>query len=135
MIILGAIIAIERIAPGIYFRLGIILAYILVIIFWLVGWAWCASIAGVFLAYRVHAGFGGSMAAAAGLGAVNWCVFLFFFFFFFSVFFSEIEKEKKLSSSSRWNYSSVLASSSRLARTKRVYCASSPGVLFCLCTL
>jgi hypothetical protein len=89
MIILGATIAVEKFAPHLYFRLAIIIAYLLNIVFWLSGWAWSASIAALYLtttcssylgssycsapsSFEVK--FGASMAAAAGLGALAWCV-------------------------------------------------------------
>jgi hypothetical protein len=97
MIILGATIAVERFAPQIYFRLAVIIAYILSVIFWLSGWAWSASVAALFLAttctsylgssycsgpgsYDVK--FGASMAAAAGLGAIAWVLMIVVLVFF-----------------------------------------------------
>jgi hypothetical protein len=97
MIILGATIAVERFAPQIYFRLAVIIAYILNVIFWLSGWAWSASVAALFLAtscssylgtsycsspdsYSVK--FGASMAAAAGLGAIAWVLMIVTLVFF-----------------------------------------------------
>jgi hypothetical protein len=89
MLILGGVLAIEHFAAHIYYRLAVIIAYVLNIVFWLSGWAWCASIAATFLATTCTSGvftnycyapsgaglkFGSAMAAAAALGAISWYV-------------------------------------------------------------
>lgn len=67
-----------------YYRLVAVIAYALSIIFWLSGWAWCASWAGAYLSLADYYGIdglsydnfakkeGGSLAACAGLGAIVW---------------------------------------------------------------
>lgn len=75
--------ALERFAPQFYFRLALLIAYGVNVLFWLSGWAWSASIASLFLGNTCigstcfgptteETRYGASMAAAAGVGAVNW---------------------------------------------------------------
>ena len=73
-IIYGLSIGFELAAQNLFFRIGFLIAYILSVIFWLSGWAWAASWAGVFLTGYVGAGknYGGALAGCAALGAIIW---------------------------------------------------------------
>jgi hypothetical protein len=73
MIVMGGVLIIEYYAPSFYYRLLILVLYLLNFIFWLSGWAWCAAITAYWasLIYTVD-GYVASLAAAAALGAVNW---------------------------------------------------------------
>jgi membrane protein implicated in regulation of membrane protease activity len=85
LIIFGGLLAVERFAPHMYYRLVAVIAYALSIVFWLSGWAWCASWAAAYLSVADYYGFGntlgydnwakkegGALAGCAGLGAVAW---------------------------------------------------------------
>ncbi|WDK17251.1 hypothetical protein CGRA01v4_08534 [Colletotrichum graminicola] len=85
IVVLGGAIAIERFAAHLYFRIVMLVGYGLTCLFWLAGWAWSASIAKLFLGDtcigRTCFGptteemrYGGSMAGAAAVGAINWYV-------------------------------------------------------------
>ncbi|KAK8042487.1 hypothetical protein PG994_012970 [Apiospora phragmitis] len=82
------------VAHQFYYRIAMMVAYILTCIFWLSGWAWSASWASFLLAYSyddfyypgIHT-FGSVMAACAALGAVTWilCIINLIFFIIGSV--------------------------------------------------
>ncbi|KAF5498005.1 hypothetical protein CGCS363_v008434 [Colletotrichum siamense] len=93
LIILGGAMALERFAPQFYFRLALLIAYGVNVLFWLSGWAWSASIASLFLGNTCigstcfgptteETRYGASMAAAAGVGAVNWVMMIVVLFYF-----------------------------------------------------
>ncbi|KAK0643315.1 hypothetical protein B0T16DRAFT_459480 [Cercophora newfieldiana] len=82
-IVYGGGIALEKFSPNNFFRIGFLIGYIFSIIFWLSGWAWAASLAGVWLSYYDGFGIstsasdpvkqlGASLAVTAALGAVVW---------------------------------------------------------------
>ncbi|ORY65183.1 uncharacterized protein BCR38DRAFT_340942 [Pseudomassariella vexata] len=77
-IIYGIAIALELKAQNYFFRIVVLIAYVLSVIFWLSGWAWSASWAATILSYTayevdgVYKTFGSVMAACAGLGAILW---------------------------------------------------------------
>jgi len=85
-IVYGGGIALTHFSPSNFFRIGFLIGYIFSIIFWLSGWAWSASLAGVWLSYYdsyTRAGYrvsnsdpgkqlGAALAVCAGLGAVVW---------------------------------------------------------------
>jgi hypothetical protein len=79
--VVGGTLAVEKFAPQMYFRLAVVIAYTLNIIFMLSAWSWCASNASSWLAIAVGSRsvssspikkYGGSLAAAAALGALTW---------------------------------------------------------------
>ncbi|KAK1767998.1 hypothetical protein QBC33DRAFT_514288 [Phialemonium atrogriseum] len=73
IIIYGGAIALEIYAPQYYFRIGLLIAYCLGVIFWLSAWAWAASTAAFWLSWAVYShGTGGALAGCAALGAVAW---------------------------------------------------------------
>lgn len=79
MIIYGLVLFIELRAQQWFFRIGAFVAYLLGIIFWLSGWAWAASWAGIYNVSYYGYGFtynygpfGPVLAAIAGLGALVW---------------------------------------------------------------
>ncbi|KAL0933337.1 uncharacterized protein CTRU02_212300 [Colletotrichum truncatum] len=87
LLILGGAMILERFAPQIYFRIALLIAYGTNVLFWLSGWAWSASIAALFLGNTCigttcfgptteEKRYGGSMAAAAAIGAVNWVMMI-----------------------------------------------------------
>ncbi|KAF6833027.1 hypothetical protein CPLU01_05823 [Colletotrichum plurivorum] len=87
LVVLGGAMALERFAPHLYFRLALLIAYGTNVLFWLSGWAWSASIAALFLGDACIGStcfgptteekkYGGSMAAAAAVGAVNWVMMI-----------------------------------------------------------
>ncbi|KAL3303348.1 hypothetical protein RB213_006295 [Colletotrichum asianum] len=93
LLILGGAMALERFAPQFYFRLALLIAYGVNVLFWLSGWAWSASIASLFLGNTCigstcfgptteETRYGASMAAAAGVGAVNWVMMIVVLFYF-----------------------------------------------------
>ncbi|KAF4846503.1 hypothetical protein CGCSCA4_v006085 [Colletotrichum siamense] len=93
LLILGGAMALERFAPQFYFRLALLIAYGVNVLFWLSGWAWSASIASLFLGNTCigstcfgptteETRYGASMAAAAGVGAVNWVMMIVVLFCF-----------------------------------------------------
>ncbi|KAH0429350.1 hypothetical protein CcaCcLH18_08472 [Colletotrichum camelliae] len=93
LLILGGAMALERFAPRFYFRLALLIAYGVSVLFWLSGWAWSASIAALFLGNTCigstcfgptteETRYGASMAAAAGVGAVNWVMMIVVLFYF-----------------------------------------------------
>ncbi|KAI8176515.1 hypothetical protein K4K51_006404 [Colletotrichum sp. SAR 10_75] len=93
LIILGGAMALERFAPQFYFRLALLIVYGVNVLFWLSGWAWSASIASLFLGNTCigstcfgptteETRYGASMAAAAGVGAVNWVMMIVVLFYF-----------------------------------------------------
>jgi hypothetical protein len=78
-LILGFMLASEFFAPQLYIRIAFIGALILCAIFWLSAWAWAASVASSFYSWydgwygdHTFSAYGGSMAAAAAIGAVTW---------------------------------------------------------------
>ncbi|KAK8080382.1 hypothetical protein PG997_008200 [Apiospora hydei] len=93
-IVYGAAIFLELKAHHFYYRIAMLVAYILTCIFWLSAWAWAASWASFVLAYYandfyypgLHT-FGSVMAACAALGAVTWvlCIINLVFFIIGSV--------------------------------------------------
>ncbi|KAF6812260.1 hypothetical protein CSOJ01_05249 [Colletotrichum sojae] len=87
LVVLGGAMTLERFAPHLYFRLALLIAYGTNVLFWLSGWAWSASIAALFLGDACIGStcfgptaeekkYGGSMAAAAAVGAVNWVMMI-----------------------------------------------------------
>ncbi|EFQ31024.1 uncharacterized protein GLRG_06168 [Colletotrichum graminicola M1.001] len=93
IVVLGGAIAIERFAAHLYFRIVMLVGYGLTCLFWLAGWAWSASIAKLFLGDtcigRTCFGptteemrYGGSMAGAAAVGAINWLLMGIVVFYF-----------------------------------------------------
>jgi hypothetical protein len=89
MIVFGAAVAVERLAPQMFFRIIALIAYILSILLWLSAWAYAASGANWLLAtHTVCDEFGcvsfdfsgvpdakqagGALAACAALGAFAW---------------------------------------------------------------
>ncbi|KAI0385888.1 hypothetical protein F5Y04DRAFT_276410 [Hypomontagnella monticulosa] len=78
----GVPIIIEHVAPRLYYRLFVLTAYALGVIFWLTGWVWSASWASYALSLDNNdeassnrgswATFGSVMGACAGLGALAW---------------------------------------------------------------
>ncbi|KAF4910256.1 hypothetical protein CGCVW01_v011731 [Colletotrichum viniferum] len=93
LLILGGAMALERFAPQFYFRLALLIAYGVNVLFWLSGWAWSASIASLFLGNTCigstcfgptteETRYGASMAAAAGVGAINWVMMIVVLFYF-----------------------------------------------------
>lgn len=74
--VFGATIAFERFAPQLFFRIFLLVAYALGIVFWLSAWAWAASNAAFWLSYsgvfHYYGGQAGALAACAGLGALVW---------------------------------------------------------------
>jgi hypothetical protein len=79
-IIYGAQIAVEKLAPHMFFRAVAVVLCVISIIFWLSAWAWAASSAGAWLSLAGYDGFydgawkkeGSALAACAGLGALVW---------------------------------------------------------------
>jgi len=83
-IVYGGGIALEKFSPNNFFRIGFLIGYIFSIIFWLSGWAWSASVAGVWNSYTRAIGssrvsdnnpykqLGAALAVCAALGAVVW---------------------------------------------------------------
>ncbi|KAK7958474.1 hypothetical protein PG988_013322 [Apiospora saccharicola] len=92
-VVYGAAIFLELKANQFYYRIAMLLAYILTCIFWLSSWGWSASWAAFLLAsydgfyYTGLHTFGSVMAACAALGAVTWvlCVINLIFFILGSV--------------------------------------------------
>ncbi|WYZ46238.1 hypothetical protein EsH8_IX_000463 [Colletotrichum jinshuiense] len=93
IVVLGGAMAAERFAPHLYFRIAILIGYGTNCLFWLSGWAWSASIAALFLGNTCiqstcfgptteEKRYGGSMAAAAAVGAVNWVLMIAVLFYF-----------------------------------------------------
>ncbi|TEA19478.1 hypothetical protein C8034_v009668 [Colletotrichum sidae] len=93
LVVLGGASAMERFAPHLYFRLALLIAYGTNVLFWLSGWAWSASIAALFLGDTCISGicfgptteekkYGGSMAAAAAVGALNWIMMTVVLFYY-----------------------------------------------------
>ncbi|KAJ0386472.1 hypothetical protein COL922a_004237 [Colletotrichum nupharicola] len=93
LLILGGAMALERFAPQFYFRLALLIPYGVNVLFWLSGWAWSASIASLFLGNTCigstcfgptteETRYGASMAAAAGVGAINWVMMIVVLFYF-----------------------------------------------------
>ncbi|GKT45756.1 uncharacterized protein ColSpa_05937 [Colletotrichum spaethianum] len=85
ILVLGGAMAAERFAAHLYFRIAVLIGYATNCLFWLSGWAWTASIAALFLGNTCiqstcfaptteEKRYGGSMAGAAAVGAVNWYV-------------------------------------------------------------
>ncbi|KAH6895231.1 hypothetical protein B0T10DRAFT_210941 [Thelonectria olida] len=88
-LILGFMLASEFFAPQLYIRIAFIGALILCAIFWLSAWAWAASVASSFYSWydgwysdNTFSAYGGSMAAAAAIGAVTWVLVIVFIVFF-----------------------------------------------------
>ncbi|KAI5463078.1 hypothetical protein BGZ63DRAFT_402419 [Mariannaea sp. PMI_226] len=88
-LILGCMLASEFFAPQLYIRIAFVIALILCAIFWLSAWAWAASVASSFFSWYngfykdgTLSAYGGSMAAAAAIGAVNWVLIIVFLVFF-----------------------------------------------------
>ncbi|KAF6832785.1 hypothetical protein CMUS01_06800 [Colletotrichum musicola] len=93
LVVLGGAMALERFAPHLYFRIALLIAYGTNVLFWLSGWAWSASIAALFLGDACIGStcfgptteekkYGGSMAAAAAVGAVNWVMMIIVLIYF-----------------------------------------------------
>jgi hypothetical protein len=69
-------------APQFYYRIGVLVGYILSAIFWLTGWAWAASWAAYILSFDNYDSydnirgawklFGQTIAACAGISALIW---------------------------------------------------------------
>ncbi|RYP09275.1 hypothetical protein DL765_008500 [Monosporascus sp. GIB2] len=61
-----------------YYRVVVLAAYVLAVIFWLSAWAWAASWGSFILAYANYYGpyqrYGAVVAACAGLGAIVWVI-------------------------------------------------------------
>ncbi|KAK2034983.1 hypothetical protein LX32DRAFT_716076 [Colletotrichum zoysiae] len=93
IVVLGGAIVVERFAAHLYFRIVVLVGYGLNCLFWLSGWAWSTSIATLFLGNtcigRTCFGptseemrYGGSMAGAAAVGAINWALMGIVVFYF-----------------------------------------------------
>ncbi|KAI8623869.1 hypothetical protein F5Y19DRAFT_344773 [Xylariaceae sp. FL1651] len=88
----GGALAVEHLAPRFYYRIGVLVGYILSVIFWLTGWSWAASWAAYILSFDNYdsydnirgywKAFGQTTAACAGLGALVWllCIITLFIF-------------------------------------------------------
>ncbi|KAK6828191.1 hypothetical protein PG990_009806 [Apiospora arundinis] len=93
MIVYGTAIFLELKAQQFYYRIAMLVVYIMTCIFWLSSWAWAASWASFLLAYYNSSyypgfrSFGSAMAACAALGAVTWvlCIINLVFFIVGSV--------------------------------------------------
>lgn len=104
-IILGVALFLELRAPHLFWRIILVIAYFISIIFWLSGWAWAASWAALFLAYdndydyncsydsngNLNCGDsdyapwkheGGALAGAAAIGAIIWVLLIVHLVFF-----------------------------------------------------
>ncbi|KAK6198307.1 hypothetical protein LQW54_010391 [Pestalotiopsis sp. IQ-011] len=79
-IIYGATIFFVLKASRFFYRLVLLIAYLLSAIFWLVGWAWSASWAGAISSYHYRNSlankFGGAMAGDVVVGAIIWILVL-----------------------------------------------------------
>ncbi|KAK1998940.1 hypothetical protein LX36DRAFT_680678 [Colletotrichum falcatum] len=93
IVVLGGAMAVERFAPHLYFRVAVLIGYGINCLLWLSGWAWSTSIATLFLGNtcigRTCFGptseemrYGGSMAGAAAIGAINWLLMGIVMFYF-----------------------------------------------------
>lgn len=88
-LILGLMFGAEFFAPQLYFRIAFVISLILCAIFWLSAWAWAASVAADFYSWydnwysdSTFSAYGGSMAAEAAIGAVNWVLIIVLIVFF-----------------------------------------------------
>jgi len=66
-------------APQQFFRIGFLIGYIFLVIFWLSAWAWSASMASFWLAFTYGFGLEASpsnpgipLAVCAAIGAIVW---------------------------------------------------------------
>jgi len=84
MLIFGAAVAVEFMAPHFFYRILALIAYLISVLFWLSGWAWSASWAGAWCGLdRDGCGtYGGVLAAIAALGAVVWVLSIVHLVFF-----------------------------------------------------
>ncbi|KAK1723017.1 uncharacterized protein BDZ83DRAFT_653456 [Colletotrichum acutatum] len=93
LLVLGGAMILERFAAHLYFRIAVLVGYGTNCLFWLSGWAWSASIAALFLRDTCVQGtcfgptteekrYGGSMAGAAAVGAVNWVLMTIVLFYY-----------------------------------------------------
>ncbi|KAK1635026.1 hypothetical protein BDP81DRAFT_322719 [Colletotrichum phormii] len=93
LLILGGAMMVEHFAAHLYFRIAVLIGYGTNCLFWLSGWAWSASIAALFLGDTCVQGtcfgptteekrYGGSMAGAAAVGAVNWVLMTIVLFYY-----------------------------------------------------
>ncbi|KAK0373287.1 hypothetical protein CLIM01_09368 [Colletotrichum limetticola] len=93
LLVLGGAMILERFAAHLYFRIAVLIGYGTNCLFWLSGWAWSASIAALFLGDTCVQGtcfgptteekrYGGSMAGAAAVGAVNWVLMTIVLFYY-----------------------------------------------------
>ncbi|KAJ0305298.1 hypothetical protein COL5a_008914 [Colletotrichum fioriniae] len=93
LLVLGGAMILERFAAHFYFRIAVLIGYGTNCLFWLSGWAWSASIAALFLGDTCVQGtcfgptteekrYGGSMAGAAAVGAVNWVLMTIVLFYY-----------------------------------------------------
>ncbi|KAI1261036.1 hypothetical protein F5Y18DRAFT_403150 [Xylariaceae sp. FL1019] len=91
-LVFGGIFGLEKYLPRFYYRVGVLVAQILTIIFWLSAWAWAASWAAYILSFDSYAGFDGiggslkafgqSIGACAGIGALIWIMSIVVLFIF-----------------------------------------------------
>jgi len=89
LLIFGAAVAVELLAPQLFFRILAFVVYLLSIIFWLSGWAWAASWAAAAWSgyYNCSRGgacsnYGAALAAVAALGAFTWILSIVHLVFF-----------------------------------------------------
>ncbi|WQF86052.1 hypothetical protein CDEST_11066 [Colletotrichum destructivum] len=93
VVVLGGAMAAERFAAHLYLRVVVLVGYTATCLFWLSGWAWSASIAALFLGNTCiqstcfgptteEKRYGGSMAGAAAVGAINWVLMVIVLFYY-----------------------------------------------------
>ncbi|KAJ0158602.1 hypothetical protein CTA2_11239 [Colletotrichum tanaceti] len=93
VVVIGGAMAAERFAAHLYLRVVVLVGYAVTCLFWLSGWAWSASIAALFLGNKCIQGtcfgptteekrYGGSMAGAAAVGAINWVLMVIVLFYY-----------------------------------------------------
>ncbi|TQN71409.1 hypothetical protein CSHISOI_03951, partial [Colletotrichum shisoi] len=93
VVVLGGAMAAERFAAHLYLRVVVLVGYAATCLFWLSGWAWSASIAALFLGNTCiqstcfgptteEKRYGGSMAGAAAVGAINWALMVIVLFYY-----------------------------------------------------
>lgn len=93
--VVGGFLAIQRFQPSLYYRIGFVSGYALLIIFVLAAWAWSASVAGPFLSYsdslsvflgsdygNPWKGLGAGLAVGAAIGAIVWVLLIVSLVFF-----------------------------------------------------
>jgi len=81
-IVYGLSIGLSLAANHLYFRIGFFVAQILLIIFWLSGWAWAASWASLYSGYWGNRTVSSVMGGIAGIGALVWILIIIDFVFF-----------------------------------------------------